>query len=150
MKTILFLSISAILLLSSCSGPVPNFGEQRVLNKTLVLIEMDSVKLPDNEKSGEIYIKLNSKNGYDGSIIGFGGCNNIFGSFKSTKEDVPEFKLGTTKMYCDDKSVLENKIIEMLDNLVLIEAWKNKDAKYYTASFYSGSPNHRAYFKIME
>ena len=151
MKNIFLLVLATLLLFSSCSGPIPNFGEFRVLNKTLVLIEMDSVKFPDNEKSGEIYIKFISKKGNDneGSILGFGGCNNLYGTYKSTTEDIPKVKVEMTDKYCE-KSGMEKKLVEMMENLDLIELGGPDFKNNKIANFFSDSPRHRAYFKIME
>ena len=143
MKTIFLIVPLILLLFSSCSGSIEQSERDKIFNKTLVLAELDSVKYAENEKSGGIFIKLNYKDN-KGSITGFGGCNDIYGSFISTIEGVPKFKLEMTDKYCD-KSAQEKKLVEILNNLTLIEAAKNN-----IAYFYSDSPRHYARFKIME
>ena len=146
MKTIFLIVPLILLLFSSCGGSVEQSERDKIFNKTLVLAELDSVKYAENEKSGEIYIKLNrkEKNKSKGEVQGFAGCNNIFGTFISDIGIVPKFSLMMTEKFCD-KAAIEKKLVELLNNLNMIEVQRT-DITY----FYSDSPKHKAMFIIRE
>jgi heat shock protein HslJ len=146
MKTTLLIVPLILLLFSSCGGSVEHSERDKIFNKTLVLAELDSVKYAENEKSGEIYIKLTrkEKNKSKGEVQGFAGCNNIFGTFISNEGIVPKFSLVLTEKFCD-KAEMERKLVELLNNLNMIEVQRT-DITY----FYSDTPRHKAMFKIVE
>lgn len=145
MKSLFFITSAFLLFLSSCSGSVEYSERDKIFNKILVLAELDSVIYSENEKSGEIYIKLTRKeNKSKGEVQGFVGCNNIYGSFISKNGNVPKLSLVLTEKFCD-KAETEKKLVELLNNLNMIEVQK-KDITY----FYSDLPRHYAKFKIVE
>lgn len=133
-----------LLILFSCSGSDTAKIEKQIINKALVLIELDSLKFQDNEKSGEIFIKMNSKDVNSGIVIAFGGCNEISGSYKNNKNGLPKFYLMMTDRYCD-KSDNEKKLVELLNNVSLIEILEGN-----VAYFQSDKPKHYGKFKIKE
>jgi heat shock protein HslJ len=125
----------------SCSGSKQQGGQY--YNKTLVLAEMDSVKYASNETSGEIFIRLNTESGSKGKIFGFGGCNDIHGTYTISGRGLPEFKLEMTDKSCE-KSDIERRLVLLLLNL--------DSAKYNSGrvQFYSAKLNRTAWFAVKE
>lgn len=62
---------------------------------------------------GKASIKFNVK---DKTVTGNGGCNNFFGSFESTKDQIKFSSMGSTRMACldEEKSATEAKVLGYL------------------------------------
>ena|SRR5688572_25681637 len=50
-------------------------------------------------------------------ISGFAGCNRFFGSYQLGESNLQFSGLGSTKMYCQDKSATEDKYLKALNEV---------------------------------
>jgi heat shock protein HslJ len=150
MKNTIILLLTLFFIFTSCTAPVREQIDSHVISKTLVLSSIGQKKFADNITSKEIYIKLTETSKFKGDVIGFGGCNNIYGTYEDVN-GAPKFSLGTTKKYCDDKSTLENEMLEILKNLDFVQFVDvHGKEKYNYATFWSESLRKGADFIIIE
>lgn len=61
-------------------------------------------------------------------INGFAGCNRFFGSYKIGESSLQFSGIGSTKMYCQDKSDTEDKYLKALSE---VQSFKSESGKLF-------------------
>ncbi len=119
---------------TSLPGLIDRFGDQQLILDKLV-VQGNEIAIPATISASITFAK-------DGKASGSGGCNRFFGNFESAAPGQVKFgPIGATKMYCQDKMMVEDGLFQALqkvtrytvDNIRLI--LQSEDGQYM-ARFY--------------
>lgn len=97
-----------------------------------VLKEMNNMPVMTPAGGKEIYLQLTQENG-ENRVTGFGGCNGLGGGF-TLDGSVIDFRIITTKMYCD-RMEAENFVTQRLDDANHFKINDNKLEFYQDDTF---------------
>lgn len=95
---------------SKSSTPVSNTTKMDIQN---TLWHLESMTLAGKK---EAIFPATLKIG-DQKISGKGGCNNFFGKFNLENDRITISRIGSTRMYCQDKSKFETKYLRALEKV---------------------------------
>lgn len=59
-------------------------------------------------------------------VSGFAGCNRFFGGYELNQSSIKFSAIGATKMYCQDKSSIEDNYVTALSNVQSFKAENSK------------------------
>jgi heat shock protein HslJ len=116
-------SVAAFLVVSSgCS----TMGQQKVaqaapatlLNTHWRLTQVGEVVVPNPAGAREVYFALQSENP---NVVGFSGCNRMFGHYALAGEQLKFDQMGGTRMFCDARMELEQRFLAMFE---FVTSWK--------------------------
>ncbi|MBW2961889.1 META domain-containing protein [Mesonia aestuariivivens] len=119
MKLKLFVLFFAALSISSCKDVADNS------TKTLMTSEYLVEKIGENNiEKYKLTLNFNIE---ENKVNGFSGCNQYYGSLKTSKENKVEFgNIGSTRMMCEEKMQLENRFLETLQQTEIYELSSEK------------------------
>ena len=80
-----------------------------VMGKRWYLLAMNEAPLTLPEGAERPWVELQG-----GQLQGFGGCNNLMGSYVLQNERLSFSEVGSTKKYCPDIQATERSILDML------------------------------------
>ena len=75
----------------------------------LEFLKQDNVKIGIEKQIPTIKFEL------DGKVVGFGGCNNFFGSYTLNGRTIKINDIGSTRKFCEGEMELESTYIEVLE-----------------------------------
>jgi heat shock protein HslJ len=103
------------------------------------LTEINGEPLSTPENGREVHIVL-TKEGNEGKLKGFAGCNNMGGSYSITDGKI-KFTVISTKMMCEDRMDIENFLLGVLNNadnyIIEGENLKLYEGRTFLANFQS-------------
>lgn len=119
----MWLTAAAITLVSSGCGTV---GKKEVapaapanlLDTHWRLTQVGEVVVPNPAGTREVYFSLQSQNP---NVVGFSGCNRMFGHYALAGEQLKFDQIGGTRMFCDVRMELEQRFLAMFE---YVAAWK--------------------------
>jgi heat shock protein HslJ len=82
------------------------------------LTQVGEVVVPNPTGSREVYFSLQSQNS---NVVGFSGCNRMFGHYVLAGEQLKFDQMGGTKMFCDVRMELEQRFLAMFQ---YVSGWK--------------------------
>jgi len=82
------------------------------------LMQVGEVVVPNPAGSRQVYFSLQSQ---DSNVVGFSGCNRMFGRYVLAGELLKFDQLGGTKMFCDVRMELEQRFLAMFQ---YVSGWK--------------------------
>lgn len=82
------------------------------------LTQVGEVVVPNPAGSREVYFSLQSRNP---NVVGFSGCNRMFGHYVLAGEQLKFDQIGGTKMFCDVRMELEQRFLAMFE---YVAGWK--------------------------
>jgi heat shock protein HslJ len=82
------------------------------------LTQVGEVVVPNPAGSREVYFSLQSQNP---NVVGFSGCNRMFGRYALAGEQLKFDQMGGTKMFCDARMELEQRFLAMFE---YVATWK--------------------------
>lgn len=111
MKYFLFLVLSIVACRPSNQlGELVGVPEKRTLENTVWVLKELNGKSIESTAQKTMYLQFNSEKE---SIIGFGGCNAITGTYSKNGSSI-ESKIASTKMFCEGKMDDEAAFIKLL------------------------------------
>lgn len=129
MKRLLFLFVSILFALESCSQNDNTLLKQKdstIYNRVWVLTRMNNRKINYKEGQMKVTLVITSENEY---ASGCSGCNTYVGQVVIKRNHIMFRDIGSTKMLCPD----ENEAVERmyLNNLNDIDSWRIIDEDLY-------------------
>jgi heat shock protein HslJ len=114
---------AAIALVSSGCSTMGKQEVARAAPATLLdthwrLTQVGEVVVPNPAGSREVYFSLQSQNS---NVVGFSGCNRMFGHYVLAGEQLKFDQMGGTRMFCDVRMELEQRFLAMFE---YVAAWK--------------------------
>jgi heat shock protein HslJ len=82
------------------------------------LTQVGEVVVPNPAGSREVYFSLQSQNP---NVVGFSGCNRMFGHYVLSGEQLKFDQMGGTRMSCDVRMELEQRFLAMF---AYVSGWK--------------------------
>jgi heat shock protein HslJ len=82
------------------------------------LTQVGEVIVPNPAGSREVYFSLQSQNP---NVVGFSGCNRMFGHYALAGQQLKFDQIGGTKMFCDVRMELEQRFLAMFE---FVAGWK--------------------------
>ncbi|MEO8062968.1 MAG: META domain-containing protein [Pseudomonadota bacterium] len=82
------------------------------------LTQVGEVVVPNPAGSREVYFSLQSQNP---NVVGFSGCNRMFGHYALAGEQLKFDQVGGTRMFCDVRMELEQRYLAMFE---FVAGWK--------------------------
>ena len=82
------------------------------------LTQVGEVVVPNPAGSREVYFSLQSQNQ---NVVGFSGCNRMFGHYALSGEQLKFDQLGGTRMFCEVRMELEQRYLAMFQ---YVSGWK--------------------------
>jgi len=82
------------------------------------LTQVGEVVVPNPSGSREVYFSLQSQNP---NVVGFSGCNRMFGHYVLAGEQLKFDQMGGTRMFCDVRMELEQRFLAMFE---YVAGWK--------------------------
>jgi len=82
------------------------------------LTQVGEVVVPNPAGNREVYFSLQSQNL---NVVGFSGCNRMFGHYVLAGEQLKFDQMGGTKMFCDARMELEQRFVAMFE---YVAGWK--------------------------
>jgi heat shock protein HslJ len=123
MKTLNSLLIPvALVVVSACNTPAwleaaPS-SPATLLDTHWRLTQVGEVAVPNPAGSREVYFSLQSSNP---NVVGFSGCNRMFGHYALSGQQLKFDQMGGTKMFCDVRMELEQRFLAMFQ---YVAGWK--------------------------
>jgi heat shock protein HslJ len=123
MKTAISALLIAIVVVSAGCGTtakkdVPQPAQATLLDTRWRLTQVGEVVVPNPAGSREVYFSLQSQNP---NVVGFSGCNRMFGHYVLSGEHLAFDQLGGTRMSCDVRMELEQRYLAMFQ---YVSGWK--------------------------
>ena len=103
---------------SSARKEVARATSATLLDTHWRLTQVGEVAVPNPAGSREVYFSLQSQNS---NVVGFSGCNRMFGHYALAGEQLKFDQLGGTKMFCDVRMELEQRFLSMFQ---YVSGWK--------------------------
>jgi len=114
--------ISSALVSSGCSTlgkkEVAQAAPAALLDTHWRLTQVGEVVVPNPAGSREVYFSLQSQNP---NVVGFSGCNRMFGHYVLSGEQLKFDQIGGTKMFCEVRMELEQRFLAMFE---FVAGWK--------------------------
>ena len=82
------------------------------------LTQVGEVVVPNPAGSREVYFSLQSQNP---NVVGFSGCNRMFGHYALAGDKLKFDQIGGTRMFCDVRMELEQRFLAMFE---YVAGWK--------------------------
>ena len=82
------------------------------------LMQVGEVVVPNPAGSRQVYFSLQSQNS---NVVGFSGCNSMFGHYVLAGGQLKFDQMGGTKMFCDVRMELEQRFLAMFQ---YVSGWK--------------------------
>lgn len=119
----MWLMAIAIVVVSAGCGTTAKKEVSQAAPSTLLdtrwrLTQVGEVAVPNPAGSREVYFSLQSQNP---NVVGFSGCNRMFGHYVLSGEELKFDQLGGTKMFCDVRMELEQRYLAMFQ---YVSRWK--------------------------
>ncbi|MEJ0087348.1 MAG: META domain-containing protein [Pseudomonadota bacterium] len=119
----LVLAAAAIALVSAGCATVGKKEIAQAAPTTLLdthwrLTQVGEVVVPNPAGSREVYFSLQSQNA---NVVGFSGCNRMFGHYVLAGAQLKFDQMGGTRMFCDVRMELEQRFLAMFE---YVAGWK--------------------------
>jgi heat shock protein HslJ len=82
------------------------------------LTQVGEVIVPNPDGTRAVYLSLQSQNP---NVVGFSGCNRMFGHYVLAGAQLKFDQIGGTKMFCDARMELEQRFLAMFE---YVSSWK--------------------------
>ena len=114
--------VAAVLVSSGCNTmgrkEVAQAAPATLLDTHWRLTQVGEVAVPNPAGSREVYFSLQSQNS---NVVGFSGCNRMFGHYVLAGEQLKFDQMGGTRMFCDVRMELEQRFLAMFE---YVAGWK--------------------------
>lgn len=121
-NSILFSALLIAIVSAGCSTPgkkeVALATPATLLDTNWRLTQVGEVVVPNPPGSREVYFALQSQNS---NVVGFSGCNRMFGHYVLAGQQLKFDQMGGTKMFCDVRMELEQRFLAMFE---YVSGWK--------------------------
>jgi heat shock protein HslJ len=117
------IAAAAIVLVSAGCGSMNKAEVAQAAPATLLdthwrLTQVGEVAVPNPAGGREVYFSLQSQNP---NLVGFSGCNRMFGHYVLSGQQLKFDQIGGTKMFCDVRMELEQRFLAMFE---YVAGWK--------------------------
>lgn len=109
-----FFSLIIIAMLTGCAHKnIPDNNKTANSSLTNTRWKLTAVGMPSTlpPLAKDVFLQMDT-----GRIKGFAGCNNYFGAYSTHQSSISFTDVGSTKMFCQEGMITENKLFQALNN----------------------------------
>jgi heat shock protein HslJ len=109
-----FVLLIILAILAGCAHKnIPGKNETANSSLTNTRWKLTAVGMPSTlpPLAKDVFLQMDT-----GRLKGFAGCNNYFGAYTTHQSSITFTGIGSTKMFCQEGMVTENKLFQALNN----------------------------------